>query len=114
MQVITRAELDRSGISTVEQLMQTPSVNGNGMDNLASNADVAAGSNRGNNGISAANLRSQGSNATLVLLNGRRVASHGLNGGVVDLNSIPLAAVDRIEVLKTARRRCMAPTPSAV
>ena len=100
VQVITRAELDRSGISTVEQLMQTLSVNGNGMDNLASNADVAAGSNRGNNGISAANLRSQGSNATLVLLNGRRVASHGLNGGVVDLNSIPLAAVDRIEVLK--------------
>ena len=28
------------------------------------------------------------------------MASHGLNGGVVDLNSIPLAAVDRIEVLK--------------
>jgi len=100
LQVITRAELDRAGIVTAEQLMQQLSINGNGMDNLSSNADVAAGSNRGNNGISAANLRSQGSNATLILLNGRRVAVHGLNGGVVDLNSIPMAAVDRIEVLK--------------
>ena len=100
VQVITRAEIERTGVTTVEQLMQVLSVNGNGMDNLASNADVAAGSNRGNNGISAANLRSQGANATLVLLNGRRVASHGLNGGVVDLNSIPFAAIERIEVLK--------------
>ena len=100
VQVITRAELDRAGIVTAEQLMQQLSVNGNGLDNLASNADVAAGVNRGNNGASAANLRSQGSNATLVLLNGRRIAAHGLNGGVVDLNSIPMAAVDRIEVLK--------------
>ena len=100
VQVITRAELDRAGIVTAEQLMQQLSVNGNGLDNLASNADVAAGVSRGNNGASAANLRSQGSNATLVLLNGRRIAAHGLNGGVVDLNSIPMAAVDRIEVLK--------------
>ncbi|MBA3850467.1 MAG: TonB-dependent receptor, partial [Opitutus sp.] len=45
-------------------------------------------------------LRGQGSNATLILLNGRRVASHGLNGGVVDLNSIPFAAIARVEVLK--------------
>ena len=43
--------------------MQTPRSNGNGTDNLASNADVAAGSNCGNNGIWL-NLRSQGSNAT--------------------------------------------------
>ena len=100
VQVITRAELDKAGIVTAEQLMQQLSVNGNGLDNLASNADVAAGVSRGNNGASAANLRSQGSNATLVLLNGRRIAAHGLNGGVVDLNSIPMAAVDRIEVLK--------------
>ena len=100
VQIITRAELDRAGIVTAEQLMSQLSVSGNGMDNLASNADVGAGVNRGNNGASSANLRSQGSNATLVLLNGRRVAAHGLNGGVVDLNSIPFAAVDRIEILK--------------
>jgi len=100
VQIISRAELDRAGIASAEQLMMVLSTNGNGMDNLASNADVAAGVSRGNNGASAANLRGQGSNATLILVNGRRVAAHGLNGGVVDLNSIPMAAVERVEVLK--------------
>jgi iron complex outermembrane recepter protein len=100
VQVISRQELERSGIVTAEQLLQRLTVNGNGTYNLAANSDVAAGSNRGNNGLSAANLRGQGAEATLVLLNGRRVASHGLNGGVVDLNSIPMAAIERIEVLK--------------
>lgn len=100
VQIITSEDLKRQGITTAEQLMNTLSGNGNGMDNLASNSDVAAGSGRGSNGLSAANLRGQGSNNTLVLLNGRRLAAHGLNGGTVDLNQIPMAAVDRIEILK--------------
>lgn len=100
VQVITRAELERDGITTAEQLIMMLSTNGNGLDNLASNADVVNGAARGNNGASSANLRGQGSSATLVLLNGRRVAAHGLNGGTVDVNQIPMAAVDRIEVLK--------------
>ncbi|MDE2081306.1 MAG: TonB-dependent receptor [Burkholderiales bacterium] len=100
VQVITRKELDRQGITTAEQLIMQLNVNGNGVDNLASNSDVAAGSSRGNNGLSAANLRMQGANATLVLLNGRRVAIAGLSGGVVDLQQIPFAAIERVEVLK--------------
>jgi iron complex outermembrane receptor protein len=100
VQVITRAELERDGITNAEQLIMMLSTNGNGLDNLASNADVVNGAARGNNGASSANLRGQGSAATLVLLNGRRVAAHGLNGGTVDVNQIPMAAVDRIEVLK--------------
>ncbi|MFN3629708.1 MAG: TonB-dependent receptor plug domain-containing protein, partial [Casimicrobiaceae bacterium] len=100
LQVITRAELEREGITTAEQLILNLSVNGTGLDNLASNADVVGGAQRGNNGATSANLRGQGSNATLILLNGRRVASHGLNGGVVDLNQIPMAAVERVEILK--------------
>ena len=43
VQVISRQELDRAGIATVEQLLSQISVNGNGFDNLASNTDVAAG-----------------------------------------------------------------------
>ena len=100
VQIITREQLDRQGIVTAEQLINTLTVNGNGMDNLASNSDVGGGSSRGNNGLSAANLRGQGSNATLVLLNGRRLAVHGLSGSVVDLNQIPMAAIERIEILK--------------
>ncbi|HET9977761.1 MAG TPA: TonB-dependent receptor [Burkholderiaceae bacterium] len=98
--IITRAELTREGISSSEQLVQFLTSNGNGLDNLASNADVVDGAARGNNGATSANLRGQGSNATLILLNGRRVAAHGLNGGVVDLNQIPFSAIERIEVLK--------------
>ncbi|MBI2511995.1 MAG: TonB-dependent receptor [Opitutae bacterium] len=98
--VFTQLDLQQEGIASAEQLIMNLNINGNGLDNLASNADVVAGAARGNNGATAANLRGQGSNATLVLLNGRRVASHGLNGGVVDLNSIPFAAIDRVEVLK--------------
>lgn len=100
VQTITRSELDRQGIVNAEQLIATLTSNANGLDNLASNADVVSGQSRGNNGSTSANLRYQGANATLILLNGRRVAAHGLNGGVVDLNQIPMAAVDRIEVLK--------------
>lgn len=100
MQTISRAEIDRAGIVSAEQLIMDLSTNGNGLDNLASNADVVGGAQRGNNGATSANLRNQGSNATLILLNGRRVASHGLNGGQVDLNQIPFSAVERVEVLK--------------
>jgi iron complex outermembrane receptor protein len=100
LQTISRAELERQGIVSAEQLISTLTINSNGLDNLASNADVVSGQARGNNGATSANLRQQGANATLILLNGRRIAAHGLNGGVVDLNQIPMAAVERVEVLK--------------
>jgi iron complex outermembrane receptor protein len=100
VEIITRKDLERQGISSAEQLIMQININGNGVDNLASNSDVAAGSSRGNNGLSAANLRMQGAAATLVLLNGRRVAVAGLSGGVVDLQQIPFAALERVEILK--------------
>ncbi|HEX8215791.1 MAG TPA: TonB-dependent receptor [Allosphingosinicella sp.] len=100
LQIITNQEIQRNGISSPEQLIMYLPTNGTGADNLASNADVVAGQQRGNNGLSSANLRSQGNAATLVLLNGRRVAAHGLQGSAVDVNQIPFAAIDRIEVLK--------------
>lgn len=100
LQIITNAEIERNGISSPEQLVSFLSTNGSGADNLASNADVTSGAQRGTNGLSAANLRGQGAAATLVLLNGRRVAAHGLTGGAVDVNQIPFAAIERVEILK--------------
>lgn len=100
VEIISRKQLEEQGIVTAEQLIATLNINGNGSDNLASNADVTSGAQRGNNGASSANLRGQGSDSTLVLLNGRRVATHGMKGSAVDLNSIPMAAVERVEVLK--------------
>ncbi len=100
LEIISRKQLEEQGIVNAEQLIATLNVNGNGSDNLASNADVTSGAQRGNNGASSANLRGQGSDNTLILLNGRRVASHGMKASAVDLNSIPFAAVERVEVLK--------------
>ncbi len=100
LQVVTSEELLREGISSPEQFISFLSTNGNGADNLASNSDVTSGAQRGTNGLSAANLRGQGAASTLVLLNGRRVAAHGLSGSAVDVNQIPFAAIERIEVLK--------------
>jgi iron complex outermembrane recepter protein len=98
--VITNEEIAREGINSPEQLIALLSTNGNGADNLASNADVVSGAQRGTNGLSSANLRGQGSAATLVLLNGRRVAAHGLQGSAVDVNQIPFPAIERVEILK--------------
>lgn len=100
--IIKIEDLSREGISSAEQAIMYLSSNGNGADNLASNTDVisTAAANRGANGASFANLRGQGASSTLVLLNGRRVAAHGLSGAAVDVNQIPFAALDRIEVLK--------------
>lgn len=100
LQIVTTQELQRNGISSPEQLLSFLTDNGNSADNLASNSDVVTSERRGNNGASFANLRGQGSAATLVLLNGRRVAAQGTTGAAVDVNQIPFMALERVEVLK--------------
>ncbi|KGM54884.1 TonB-dependent receptor [Lysobacter daejeonensis GH1-9] len=97
---IQKQQIDALGITSAEQLLMHLNIAGNSSDNLASNGGIVNEEQRGNNGVSGANLRGQGADATLVLLNGRRVATHGLKGRAVDLNSIPFAALDRVEVLR--------------
>ena len=67
LQIITTEDLTRDGITSPEQMIMQLSTNGTGPDNLASNADVVSGAQRGTNGLSGANLRGQGSAGTLVL-----------------------------------------------
>jgi iron complex outermembrane recepter protein len=89
--VLTRQDLERSGRATVaEALAQLP-------QNFASPVTPGLTSS----GAQGVNLRGLGEDNTLVLVNGRRVAPSGASGNApfVDLNSIPLAAVERIEVL---------------
>jgi iron complex outermembrane receptor protein len=54
--------------------------------------------NNGNGGASYVNLRGLGENRNIVLLNGDRLAPAGL-AGIFDLNNVPLALVDRVDVL---------------
>ena len=59
---------------------------------------IGSAVNNGNGGASFVNLRGLGTNRNLVLLDGRRIAPSGL-AGVVDLNNIPLALVERTDIL---------------
>ena len=76
--------------STVEQVLdRIPAVDFNG--------GISQSSNNGGGGLSEVSLRNLGPARTLVLIDGQRVIP---NGGAVDYNSIPLALVDHVEVLK--------------
>jgi iron complex outermembrane receptor protein len=97
VQVITRDEIQRTGKTNIAEVLQGISSNNSGSIPTAFTAGFAPGS-------AAVSLRGLGVNSTLVLVNGRRMASYGLaddgQRSFVDLNSIPLEVVDRIEVLK--------------
>ena len=94
---LTREDIEKSGRSSVAELLQTLSVDNQGSVPKNFGAGFASGAS----GIS---LRGLGAASTLVLLNGRRIAPFGLadDGQKVfsDLNLIPLDAVERIEILK--------------
>ena len=99
--VITADELARTGVVTAEGLLRSLGMNAAGANSAESNNNVfGAETDRLTGGSAYANLRGLGPGSTLVLLNGRRVATHGMSGGAVDLNAIPMEAVARIEVLK--------------
>jgi iron complex outermembrane recepter protein len=95
--VFTRKDIDESGRSSLGEFLQLMPEQGN-----APNAQV---NNRpgpfAGDGSTRIGLRSLGENRTLVLLNGRRFVPE--NGGAdpsIDLNSVPDAAIERVEVLK--------------
>ena len=94
VQVITREDIERSGSATVAELMSKVSANVLGLNDQLSIGNFT------NPGLSSVNLRGIGSGNTLVLLNGRRVANYAFDGSAVDVNSIPLAAVERVEILQ--------------
>ncbi|HHW4684853.1 MAG TPA: TonB-dependent receptor [Xylella sp.] len=97
VQVLTREDIARSGRTTVGEYLQTLTVDGQG----SIPKTFGNGFAMGGTGIS---LRGLGAGSTLVLINGRRVASYGLADDgqkmFVDLSTIPVDAVERVEVLK--------------
>ncbi len=90
--LISAPDIELSGAQTLGELLKfVPAVAGNAASTAISN---------GGDGTATVTLRGLPSSNTLVLINGRRVANDGLAGESVDLNSIPPAAVERIEILK--------------
>ncbi|OFA07036.1 TonB-dependent receptor [Duganella sp. HH101] len=101
VQVIGFDTIEKSGITSTEQLIRSLSANGTGADNMTSGNNVfGADADRVSGGASYASLRGLGPNSTLVLLNGRRIATFGASAKAVDLNAIPLGAIQRVEILK--------------
>jgi outer membrane receptor for ferrienterochelin and colicin len=85
-----------SGISNVEDILQEMTASAG----PAGNSTNAYWTSNGY-GTAQTNLRGMGINRTLVLLNGRRIVNGGTGANSsVDLNMIPAALIERIEVLK--------------
>jgi iron complex outermembrane receptor protein len=93
--VITREQIEKSGAVTIQDLIHHVTASGAMFADTTQGAGYATAN---------ANLRGLGASSTLVLLNGRRLANFafGSIGGnvAVDLNSIPFAALERVEVLR--------------
>jgi iron complex outermembrane recepter protein len=95
VQIITREEMVRGGATSLNEVLRNISANVGGIDENRSNGFSA--------GAAGLNLRGLGTQATLVLINGRRLAAYAqpeYQTTFVDLNSVPIGAVERIEVLK--------------
>lgn len=95
--MLTREKIEETGLTTVSDVLRRlPQQNGPSFDEKFQNSFAP-----GSAGVS---LRGLGQQNTLVLLNGRRLAPYGfaqnINEVFIDLNSLPLAAVERVEVLK--------------
>jgi iron complex outermembrane receptor protein len=93
--VIRSEELIRQGVTTAEQAVARISAN-----QTQIGVSQSIGATTG--GAAQADLRGLGIDKTLVLLNGRRLANSPITAleSAVDLNAIPLASIDRIEVLR--------------
>jgi iron complex outermembrane recepter protein len=91
--IVKMDSLKDLGVTSVEQALQLITSN---------NATVTTASNVAayNGGASVASLRGLGATKTLVLLDGQRLANNVALGSGVDLNTIPFAAIDHIEVLR--------------
>ncbi len=96
--------IDHSGALNVEDLLkQRLTMNASAQANSQNPGAPTSPNTSGN--TSNINLRGLGTDSTLILINGRRVAGVGTTGNSLqqpDLNGIPLSAIDRIEVLPSS------------
>lgn len=94
---IDREEIDRTGRGTVQDVLQTLPQNFAGSQNEATQEGTQNARSNFTYG-STVDLRGLGADATLTLVDGHRLAPAGV-GGHIDISTIPLSAVERVEVL---------------
>ncbi len=95
---ISRDEIEHSGYQSVGEVMRALPQNAGGGQNIGNIGAQGSGNTLSVSLGSTANLRGLGSDASLSLINGHRLAYDGNSNGT-DISIIPLAAVERIEVL---------------
>lgn len=92
---VTSESIERSGITNVTDLMTSyPALVGS-----TDSQDLANAGNRALVGLNLLNLRNLGEKRTLVLVDGRRHVAGEPGSSSVDTNSLPVALIDRVEVL---------------
>ena len=98
--IITTELATEQGLNTLGDLLRTSTI-ASGSDQLTSAITVGAVT-PGGSGAESISMRGLGANRTLVLLNGRRAGPAGTRGQVAafDMNSIPISAVERVEIFK--------------
>lgn len=103
IQTIDTQEIAESGKATLAELLRELPVNFAGgvaqADNNRGGQDTASAAANLTGGAGV-NLRGLGALSTLVLVDGRRVATSGQFGDFVDVANIPTAAIERIEILQ--------------
>ena len=95
VQVLTKEDIARTGATSTEQLLQSISALSS-----AGSVNSAMGAGLSTYGASSISLRGLEDSRTLVLVNGRRLATFADGSASVNVNVIPLTAIDRVEVLK--------------
>jgi iron complex outermembrane recepter protein len=96
VQVITREDIERANFQTAAELLKT--VSANMSSGSFTEVQLPVGSSQP--GLAGASLRGLTYQRTLILFNGRRIANYALTGSAIDLNVIPVAAIERVEILK--------------
>ena len=101
---ITRSEINKTGFVTLESLLESIPQNFDGVTPDGRYANEGGGfvAVRNNERAAAIDLRGLGPQSTLTLLNGTRRAS-SVGGRVVDVSMIPLAAIERVELVTGGR-----------
>jgi iron complex outermembrane receptor protein len=97
--VFTRADIDAAGTNTIQQFLQSLPQNFGGASENTIGAIASNGQTNNTVNGAAPNLRGLGASATLVLINGHRVAPGNSDASFVDISMIPLTAVERIEIV---------------
>ena len=99
VQIVTRDEATLAGFASTTEVLQGTAITG-GTDQI--NNAYGGFVTNGGPGANTLSLRGLGATRTLLLLNGRRLAPAGSRGSVgsADLNVLPTAMIERIEVLK--------------